>query len=193
MKYLLQITAIILLPLVIGKTVYFEDSEKFISTPYPEHIAGAYTGGFGEESCHSCHFDYDLNQPEGELLVSGIGDSFKPGESHTITITVKRENLGRAGFQMTARFQDSIQAGSFELSDELTTTPNIDNDITYVQHGVGKVKATGDEKSWKVTWITPNQTKKPVIFNLAVNAANGDASEFGDWIYVREIQAEPND
>lgn len=195
MKLFIKIITIILLPCLIGKVVDFGygDSEReFTPTLYPEHIAGAYTGGFGEQSCHSCHFDYDLNQSEGELSVNGIPESFEAGKEYSIQLTLKRENLNRAGFQMTSRFEDSTQAGSFQLPDDLTITPNIDNEITYVQHGVGKVEAEGGEKSWQVTWIAPDQTDKSVIFNIAGNAANGDASEFGDWIYVKQIRVEPN-
>lgn len=191
MKYILQILIIVLVPFFIGKTAHF-DSEKddFPSRFYPEHIAGAYTGGFGEQSCHSCHFDYELNQTEGELEVTGVGNEFESGHEYKISITVKRNDLARAGFQLTARFRDSTQAGTFELGENLATTPDITNDVTYVQHGVGMVEADGSEKSWQITWIAPNQ-KKPVIINIAANAANGDASEFGDWIYLKELTIKP--
>ena len=196
MKLLLKIISLVLLPLIIGETLHFINSEEnedheVVST-YPDHIAGPYTGGFGEESCHSCHFDYDLNQPGGELLINGIPDSFESGKEYSIQIAVKRQNVSRAGFQMTSRFEDSTQAGSFILPANLTTTPEIDNEITYVQHGVNEVEAEGDGKTWKLRWIAPNQTDKKIIFNIAANAANGDASEFGDWIYVEEIITEPD-
>ena len=191
MKYLLQIVVIVLFPLIFGKILDLDEENETVSTAYPEHIAGAYTGGFGEQSCHSCHFDYDLNQPEGNLSVSGIGESFEPGKEYQIGLKVERDDLAKAGFQMTARFSDSTQAGSFEIGENLTTTPNIENDISYVQHGVGLVEAENGEKSWQVSWIAPDQ-KKPVIINIAANAANGDASEFGDWIYLKEIIIEPD-
>lgn len=196
MKLFIKIITIILLPFLVGKTVQLDLSpgnnlHSKTSTIYPEHIAGAYTGGFGEQSCHSCHFDYDLNQPEGELAVTGIEDSFEPGVKSVIHIEVKRDDMNRAGFQLTARFEDGSQAGTFDLSEHLTTTPNIDNEITYVQHGVGKVEAEGGKKKWQVKWLAPDQTG-PVIFNIAVNAANGDASEFGDWIYLKEIRVQSN-
>lgn len=194
MKHLLTLIVITILPFAIGITVNSGDidmnDEKNFS-PYPDHIAGAYTGGFGEQSCHSCHFDYDLNQPEGELSVSGIEQGFEPGRNYKIQIQVKREDLSRAGFQMTARFEDGSQAGQFEVTEELTTTPNIDNQVTYLQHGVGKVEAENGEKNWQITWTAPDQSNQPIIFNIAANAANGDESAFGDWIYLKEIQIEP--
>ncbi len=197
MKFLVKITAITLFPFIIGftlnesKEAVIDESDR--STMFPEHIAGAYTGGFGEQSCHSCHFDYDLNQPEGEFSVSGIDETLEAGREYTITLYVKREDMSRAGFQMTARFEDGSQAGHFELNEELTTTPNIDNDISYLQHAVGKVQAENGEKKWQITWIAPDQADQAIIFNIAANAANGDASAFGDWIYVKEIKSEPKE
>lgn len=197
MKIFIQIITIVLLPFFIGRISQSDllrnDRPKTEIIPvYPEHIAGAYTGGFGEQSCHSCHFDYDLNQPEGELSVSGIDETFEAGQEYTIALNVKREDMNRAGFQMTARFEDGSQAGQFELNEELTITPNINNNITYLQHAVGKVEAENGEKNWRITWTAPDQADQPIIFNIAANAANGDASEFGDWIYVQEIKAEFN-
>lgn len=196
MKLFSKIISIILLPFLIGKTVQLNHSTSNNSQPltsfiYPEHIAGAYTGGFGEQSCHSCHFDYDLNQPEGELTVTGIGQSYEAGQQYTINIRVHRADMNVAGFQMTARFEDGSQAGQFEIDDKITATPNIDSKVTYVQHAVGMVEAENGEKSWQITWRSPGQATQPVIFNIAANAANGDASAFGDWIYLKEMKIEP--
>lgn len=196
MKLSIKIITIIALPFLLGKTIHLilstsNSSQAETSIIYPEHIAGAYTGGFGEQSCHSCHFDYELNQPEGELSVTGIEDAYEPGREYTVGISVKREDMNRAGFQMTARFEDGTQAGTFELDEELTTTPNIENKISYVQHGIGNVEAEGGEKKWQVKWLAPDATG-PVVFNIAANAANGDASEFGDWIYLKEIRIQSN-
>jgi hypothetical protein len=195
MKLLIKITAITLFPFIIGISMNQNEGaaidENKLRDTYPEHIAGAYTGGFEEQSCHSCHFDYDLNQPEGELSVSGIEESFEAGQEYAIKIRVNRIDMSVAGFQMTARFEDGSQAGKFEIDDKLTTTPNIESSVTYVQHAVGMVDAENGEKSWQITWTAPNQATQPIIFNIAANAANGDASAFGDWIYLKEMEIEP--
>lgn len=194
MKHFLEIITITLFPFVIGVTVSSDNvvmNDRGNYSTYPEHIAGAYTGGFGEQSCHSCHFDYDLNHPEGEFSVSGIEEMFETGQDYRITLNVKRDDMSRAGFQMTARFEDGSQAGQFEVSEEFTRTPNIDSTITYLQHAVGKVEAENGEKNWEISWTAPDQVNQTIIFNFAVNAANGDASAFGDWIYVKEIKMDP--
>lgn len=188
MKLILKITVIILFPFIIGLSIPADDMEPPASDTlaYPEHIAGAYTGGFGEESCHSCHFDYDLNPGEGNLEIYAP-ETYKAGESLDIEVTVQREDIEKAGFQMTARFEDGSQAGRFELAETLTETPDVDNDVQYLQHGIGEVTAEGGSKTWAITWNAPEEKTGPVYLNIAVNAANGDDSEFGDWIYVDEV------
>lgn len=158
------------------------------STFYPDHLAGAFTGGFNEPNCQSCHFDYDLNKSEGRLTISGIESVLVPSKDYNISITVTRPDLGKAGFQMTSRYPDGTQAGQFQLNDNVTLTPNTPGNVAYLQHAVGNVEPDNMVKTWSFTWTTPDTIKsESIIFNFAANAANGDASEFGDWIYVSEI------
>ncbi len=159
-----------------------------IKSFYPDHIDGPFTGGFGEESCHSCHFDYELNYPEGSLEIRGLNSTYKPGQTYEFEIALTRADMQDAGFQLTARFEDGSQAGGFLLNDSLTFTPGIEGDVQYLQHAPGTRTVENSIKTWKITWIAPQQRTGDVIFNIAANAANGDQSEFGDWIYVEEVR-----
>lgn len=156
---------------------------------YPDHIPGPFTGGFGEETCHSCHFDYDINDERGSLRVEGLGQTYEPGEQYELTVSVESERLEIGGFQMTARFEDGSQAGEFIWSgDKLILTPDANDDIQYLQHSVSGTEPTSDrEVSWTFTWTAPDHDPAMVIFNIAANAGNDDFSAFGDWIYVQEI------
>lgn len=164
-------------------------------SPYPEHLTGAFTGGFGEQTCRSCHFDYDLNPGEGRLSVSGVPERITGGETLEIRILLEREELGRAGFQLSARYADGKQAGSFEVGDKdrmmfSNTTPD---SLKYIQHSTsGSEPLREHETSWTVTWQAPRSLAGPVIFHIAANAANGDQSEFGDFIYTKEITTNPD-
>ncbi len=142
----------------------------------PDHIQGPFTGGFNEETCRSCHFDYDLNMDGGSLAIEGISESYKAGKEYNITITVESEQLEVGGFQMTARFEDGTQAGSFDWEgDRLRYTPDIDSDVKYIQHSEEGTQPTDErEVSWSFTWISPAEAKEPVIFNIAANAGNDD-------------------
>jgi len=159
---------------------------------YPEALTGAYTGGFTEETCRSCHFDYNLNPPGGSLAVnvSSPVHLHLNDRRYSILISVKRAGLGAAGFQLTARYPDGTQAGAFDINDHTNVqlTPQISDSIHYVQHsGSGFAPKHADSTSWNITWIAPATLTDTVVLNIAANAANGDQSEFGDWIYSRKI------
>lgn len=188
-------TRLILLPaisLILGLTMASDPPEiEPNSTAYPEHLTGAFTGGFGEETCRNCHFDYDLNPDGGELKVSGLESNFKPGDTVEITLEVSREELGKAGFQLSARFADGQQAGTFILDDNsrVMFTSSAPDSIQYVQHSAEGVEPIGNGMNkWAIQWKPPDQKPSPIIFNIAANAGNGDQSEFGDFIYAEEIK-----
>lgn len=191
MRIATVISLLILFPFLIG-VFFIPEKEAAVITENnddfnPEHLDGAFTGGFGEQTCHSCHFDYDLNQEGGSLAVQGIGEAYIPGNSYEITVTVESEQLEIGGFQMTARFEDGTQAGSFEWEgNRLMFTPNVSDTIQYLQHSIAGTSATGEQEvSWNFLWQLPEDGEGPVIFNIAANAGNFDDSSFGDWIYVR--------
>ncbi len=161
---------------------------------YPELLPGTFTGGFGEDSCHSCHFDYPLNPQDGSLHVEGIPESYRAGKSYTISIHLKRDGLGQAGFQMSSRFEDGSQAGSFSANSDLLQFTETDKSTQYIQHSAKGSKTTARTSSgWEVRWTAPETAAGPVIFNIAANAGNGDASAFGDFIYTLQEKSSPAD
>ncbi len=200
-RFFLQFLAAIGLPLMIGLSLPDNKASKTDNLSplsanydgYPEHLPGAFTGGFGEETCHSCHFDYDINNERGSLTVQGPGEKYTPGKSYEFTVIVESERIGNGGFQMTARFEDGSQAGEFDWTgDRLSFTPSVDENIQYIQHSEAGTNLTAERQiSWSFEWIAPNNSPEPVIFNIAANAGNDDFSAFGDWIYVQEIIVKP--
>lgn len=174
-----------------GEPAIASDSDSGLYL-YPEHLDGPYTGGFGEETCRSCHFDYDLNMDGGSLTINGLEDSYTPGKVIPVTVTVQSEQLEIGGFQISARFEDGSQAGSFEYNgEELIFTPDIEGPVQYLQHSEsGIMPESGRSKSWSFNWIAPEDDSK-VIFNVAANSGNYDDSSFGDWIYAKEITLKP--
>lgn len=158
---------------------------------YPEHLTGTFTGGFGEETCRSCHFDYDLNPDGGALTVSGIPERLSAGETVDIKIAVERDKLGAAGFQLSARYKDGSQAGEFDIerSDRIMFSESVPDSVQYVQHtNKGTKPSEGNTSSWNVKWKAPDSAEGIIIFNIAANAANGDMSEFEDFIYTEELE-----
>lgn len=167
---------------------------KGTEIPYPEHLTGAFTGGFGEETCRSCHFDYDLNPEGGSLNVTGIPKKISGRERLNIEVTVEREALGASGFQLSARYPDGSQAGSFDIAgkDRIMFSTSVPDSLEYVQHSEAGTEPTEENSSsWILIWKVPESVSGPIIFNIIANAANGDQSEFGDFIYAREIKVQP--
>jgi hypothetical protein len=194
MNSFFKLIPIILVPFAVGLAMAGVESDSEIDqiTEFnPDHIDGAFTGGFGEQTCRSCHFDYDLNMDGGSLSIQGVDEPYKPGASIPVTVTVQSKQLEIGGFQLTARFEDGTQAGSFEWDgDRMMFTPSISDEVKYLQHSAEGTKSTDEhEVSWSFTWIAP-ETGDPVIFNVAANAGNYDDSSFGDWIYAQEVTVE---
>lgn len=160
---------------------------------YPEHLPGAFTGGFGEQTCHSCHFDYPINFEEGVLSVEGFPERYQAEKSYRLQITVERRDLGKAGFQLSARFAGGSQAGSFKsLSDRTECTTMDSTNVQYIQHSAKSVEPADSNKNhWAIEWTAPESSKE-VLFNLAANAANGDASAFGDFILSDTLSIPPS-
>ncbi|MGM0506379.1 MAG: choice-of-anchor V domain-containing protein [Bacteroidota bacterium] len=160
---------------------------------YPELLDGPYTGGFDEPTCHSCHFDYDLNHEEGALNLKGIPEVWEPGKTYQWTVTLEREDLQKGGFQMTARTEEGRQAGQFEWeSERITTTPVGDGEVVYLQHSAdGTDPLEKASTHWKFSWTAPEKETGTVYLHIAANAGNGDDSSFGDWIYLADIQIDP--
>ncbi|NBC67269.1 MAG: hypothetical protein GVY07_16630 [Bacteroidetes bacterium] len=194
MNSFFKLIPIILAPFAIGLAMAGMEVAPEIdqtSNFNPDHLDGAFTGGFGEETCRSCHFDYDINMNGGSLSVQGLDAQYAPGEKIPVTVTVQSKRLEIGGFQLTARFEDGTQAGSFEWSsNRLMFTPDIDGNIQYLQHSAnGTTPTVKREVSWSFTWIAP-ETSDSVIFHVAANAGNYDDSSFGDWIYAKKVTVE---
>jgi hypothetical protein len=154
----------------------------------------ARTGGFGEMTCRECHWDSPVNEPPGLLALSGVPERYTPGEAYTITVRVSHPEARRAGFELAARFEGAANAGSAAgtlgpLDDR--TDVVMENGVSYTrQTDAGSRSLTGAVAEWKVQWTAPSDPSV-VVFHVAANAANGDASPLGDYIYTAVVRASP--
>jgi len=165
----------------------------FKEGPYPN-----VTGGFGEQSCHLCHLDNPINAPGGSLELGGVPLEYAPGQSYAITVKVSREDVRRAGFEISARFasgrQKGRQAGTWRVHDgRAQLIPGaVDKSLTFVQHNLaGSRTATPGSNGWMIEWTAPAPTAAPVQFNVAANASNNDDSPLGDYIYLTSAWSRP--
>ncbi len=156
---------------------------------YREGPVPAMTGGFGESTCRSCHFDNPPDAPRGSLRLEGLPERYEPGRTYRIQIDVRRPDIRRAGFELAVRFAEGPargrQAGRLQPVDARTRTiTSEDGLISYIQHNEAGSAAEDGRGHWTIAWTAPDDALGPVVFNVAANAANDDASPLGDYIYT---------
>jgi len=195
MKILLKLLSIVSIPFIVGLSMPEAKNIQNIKSKLenPDHLDGTFTGGFGEETCRSCHFDYDLNMDGGSLVLDGVPESYESGKDYEITVTLQAEQLEVGGLQLTTRFEDGSQAGEFSWDGELLMfTPSISDEVKYLQHTAdGTEPSSEGEIQWTFTWTSPEVNDGEVILNIAANSGNYDDSSFGDWIYAKELTLRP--
>ena len=159
---------------------------------YLDGPPAAHTGGFGEPTCAACHFDGAVSPRSQSLAISGIPATYSARSSYIFTLRLSDPKMTVGGFQLAARFASGEarghQAGTLTATDgrsRVVTEP--DSGIQYVQHAIA-VGAAGrsGEASWTMRWKAPRCSDATIVFHFVANGANGDASEFGDSIYVSE-------
>jgi len=157
---------------------------------FPDGPPPAHTGGFGEPTCRACHFDGDLNTEGGGLVLGGIPTAYAPGERYRITVTLRRGEMKRGGFELAARFAEGAaagrQAGSLRALDErVKVTEGTPGGVQYASQARPGVQVTEAGRiAWVVEWTAPPRTAGPIVFHAAGNSANGDESQFGDFVYT---------
>jgi hypothetical protein len=150
------------------------------------------TGGFGEPTCASCHVDAPTNASVGLLAIDGLPSAFSPGTQYIVSVTLTRVDLMRAGFALAARYAEGTsrgqQAGHLdELDARVQILTSGTRPVQYAVHtAAGSHASTPGSSTWRMMWTAPLDPQGPVVFHLAVNAANDDGSPLGDAIYLRE-------
>jgi hypothetical protein len=160
---------------------------------YAEGAPPGFTGGFAEQSCHACHFHADLNAAPGRVVLEGVPTSYEAGKAYTIAIVLSRPDMKLAGFQLASRAaQGGAQAGSLAPGSEESGRIVIETQggIQYAnQRATGTSTADGTVR-WTVVWTAP-QSAVPVTFHVASNAADGDGTAEGDYIYLTTAESRP--
>jgi hypothetical protein len=161
---------------------------------YAEGAPPGFTGGFKEESCHACHFHAPLNSGGGRVSLDGVPDKFVPGERYTLTVTLSRTGMTRAGFQLAARFtQGGLQAGTLAAAGADVTRVGVENQggVQYAgQKLAGSSVDAGDSAHWTIEWTAPERGE-PVSFHVSANAADGNESADGDFVYTTTRESPP--
>jgi hypothetical protein len=157
---------------------------------YAEGAPAGFSGGFAEQSCHACHFQADVNTGSGTITITGVPERFVAGERYLLTITLTRPGMAIGGFQLTARLKDGgAQAGTLSppAGESERVTIDAQSGIQYAsQRRPGTALVARDTARWTVEWTAPN-ANGTVLFHVAANAADNDASAQGDYIHTAMV------
>lgn len=157
---------------------------------HPDIEIPGHTGGFGEPTCQACHFDNDLNDSRGVFEVKGFPESVTADSTYRIEIILTHPELRAGGFQLTVRTENGDDAGKLSPPDDRVSVVE-HRGVTYAGHTLtGTVPSAGNQSRWHVDWIPSSDAE--AVLHAVGNAANGDRSEFGDFIFVTERRAAPD-
>ena len=149
----------------------------------------ARTNAPGERTCNTsgCHAGNDLNSGSGNLTVAlrqngNTVSQYSPGETYTVRLTLTDQDMRVAGFQITSLDSSNDRAGAFQAGQK--TELKIGQNRQYLTHSSTFTALNTDTQTWKLTWEAPTSDKGAVTFYAAGNAANGNSSPTGDFIYA---------
>ena len=172
----------------------FVTSVSLRSVPVSAHPIGpppGVTGVAGEETCVMCHNSYELNAGReerlGDLKVTGLPERYEAGKSYPVTVELTHvEDRSLWGFQISARTAGGMQAGHLKPINSHTQLVTQDG-LEYVGHTM-----EGNESNvFELTWVAPEAVAGDVLVGVTGNAADGDTSEHGDFIYAASITIPP--
>lgn len=138
---------------------------------YPDGAPWGHAGAPDMNGCQACHWDNAVETASPRLSLEGLPARFEPGARYALTIIL-------SGAGATNGFQLVASAGRFEPVSSTTQAEG------------ASVRSMLSAGNWPIVWIA-DDSNAPVRFWLAVNDANGDASEFGDRILLREFESLP--
>lgn len=166
----------------------------------PPSVTGA--PGDNPKACTLCHAG-TLNSGTGSVkIILQSGPVYIPGVKQRVLVQVADANQQRWGFELTARLNSDPQhgqAGDLSPIDNLTQVICEDagpkpcaSGVAFIQHtSAGTRNGTKSGATFQFDWTPPAANAGSVTFYVAANAANGNGSPSGDFIYTSSVQLDP--
>ena len=168
----------------------------FSTGPVIQRTGATVDGGL---NCTACHRTYAPanSDPRGSVVIST--GPYAPGVKQTVMVTVSHPLQKRWGFQLIARLasDETQQAGTFAVDDIVrvrctnTADAPCSGAVEYAEHKDAPFTAVGAGYTFMVTWTPPATNVGDVHFYAAGNAANGDGSFNGDYVYTTKLFIPP--
>lgn len=166
----------------------------------PPGVTGA--PGDNARACTQCHSG-TINSGTGKVeIFLQSGPVYIPGVKQRVTIQVTDPAQQRWGFELTARLNSDLQnkqAGEFTVIDNFTQVICQDSGPrpclsgpSFIEHtSAGTRNGTNGGAAFQFDWTPPSSDVGPITFYVAGNAANGNGSSAGDFIYTSSVQLDP--
>ncbi len=155
---------------------------------YPTGPPDGRTGAPGEQTCNSvgCHNSFALNSGNGSLQFGQFPAEYETGQTYNIEVILQDPGQSRWGFECVALDGNGLQAGTITVTNDTLMQTSTTNNKTYIKHKEpGTYNGTNDGPvSWQFNWTAPAGDIGTVYFYVAGNAANGDNTSQGDYIYT---------
>lgn len=153
----------------------------------------SHTGAPGEQTCGTsgCHSAGGANGSNlGTLTLTGLPEiGYALNEQYDVTVTLAHPTRSRFGFEMTVIDANGRAAGEWDNLEpsriDLFNNRVGANTRRYAGHTqIGSVQNGTNQSTWVLRWKAPATNIGRVTFYVVGNAANGDGSTNGDFIYT---------
>lgn len=144
-----------------------------------------YTGAPGESACNNCHNSYALNSGPGSISFGSDipGDSYTPGTTYHLTLTVRQAGIGLFGFGIEALKTGNTDAGLFVVTNstrmQILTAANGRKNMVHKLNG----GAFPDSSVFTFDWQAPSTNVGPITFYYSGVCGNANNSDNLDYVY----------
>ncbi|HEX5001824.1 MAG TPA: choice-of-anchor V domain-containing protein [Bacteroidia bacterium] len=150
------------------------------------------TGSPGETTCNtsSCHVGNPVNSANGSIEIVAptmTNWQYTPGQVYPISVTVSQTGRSLFGLGFESLQSSGANGGALTISNATQTQlknavigGNLRTSVVHKLNG----GASANTHTFTFNWTAPASTVGNVTFYAAGNAANGNGSESGDYIYT---------
>ncbi len=153
------------------------------------YSGGAPNGYAGDppamNNCTACHSTFPVNSGDGTLSLAGLPETYVPESTYTLQVILQDPGQSRWGFELTVIDEAGNQGGVLEAVDgtvQISEGPG--NQRDYAKQTSSGTFNGQSSATWSLRWTAPPAGTGPVTFYVAGNAANGNFSTSGDYIYT---------